>query len=452
MTNTEERKDFNKVYWRFLWSSILIALSGCLGNVVDAIIVGNLIDENGVSAINMSKPYVQFIFTLSMLLSTGAGMLVGKELGRKDIARAAYIYTLSIALCMTFGLLMTLCGIFIPDAITGILCDPTHTFLYEPTFTYLRITLLGTPVFMLMWALCTMAGVDGSPRLVSFAILIDNAVNLSCDIIFIKFLDMGIAGSSLATVVGHLVGIAIMCWHFHYKDNHLHLGLGHSSSPLWKGIKDILSEGAPLAIASICLTLLLFSSNSIMLSSLGRVGIFAFAVCMNLLQIYNLCLAGVCRTIQSLGSVQVGKGDNEAFSLVLHKSFVFITWAMIITCIFIWIDPESVTRLFGAKEDDLINEGSKALRIYALSLIPFCYIYTLMVVYKLYSYHKMALFLSFALSLTVIPVLWLVSHLAPSLLWYSFLIAYAIEAVLIVIFHRLGHLKFELAAPKKEGE
>ena len=48
MTNTEERKDFNKVYWRFLWSSILIALSGCLGNVVDAIIVGNLIDENGV--------------------------------------------------------------------------------------------------------------------------------------------------------------------------------------------------------------------------------------------------------------------------------------------------------------------------------------------------------------------------------------------------------------------
>ena len=125
---------------------------------------------------------------------------------------------------------------------------------------------------------------------------------------------------------------------------------------------------------------------------------------------------------------------------------------MIITCIFIWIDPESVTRLFGAKEDDLISEGSKALRIYALSLIPFCYIYTLMVVYKLYSYHKMALFLSFALSLTVIPVLWLVSHLAPSLLWYSFLIAYAIEAVLIVIFHRLGHLKFELAAPKKEGE
>ena len=29
----------------------------------------------------MSKPIIQFMFTVSMLLSTGAGMLVGMELG-----------------------------------------------------------------------------------------------------------------------------------------------------------------------------------------------------------------------------------------------------------------------------------------------------------------------------------------------------------------------------------
>ena len=49
--NTVERKTFNKEFWRFLWASILIGLSACLGNVVDAMIVGNLIDEDSVSAI-----------------------------------------------------------------------------------------------------------------------------------------------------------------------------------------------------------------------------------------------------------------------------------------------------------------------------------------------------------------------------------------------------------------
>ena len=438
----EEQKAFNSQYWRFLWSSILIALSGCLGNVVDAIIVGNLINEDAVSAINLTKPVIQFMFTLSMLLSTGAGMLVGMELGKKDMLRAANIYTLSLASCLTVGLLITFCGMTIPDTITGWLCNNEQ--LFQFTYDYLVVMLLGAPAYMMIWALSTMVGVDGSPRLVSIAIMIDNAVNLCLDIVFIQWLGWGIEGSSTATVVGHLVGIAIMCWHFRYKDNHLRLTHITSLFALHSLLKQILSQGAPLAIASVCLTLLLFSANNIVLSSLGRIGIFAFAVCMNLLQIYNLFVAGVCRTIQSLGAIQIGKGDNEAFRLVLTKSFTFITVAMLITCVFVWIDPQAIARFFGADEADMITEGSHALRIFALSFIPFCYIYTLMIVYKLYGYHKMALFISLALSLTVIPVLWIMANAAPDYLWYSYIIAYIIEIIAIYALHKIGHVKFRL--------
>jgi putative flippase GtrA len=73
-----------------------------------------------------------------------------------------------------------------------------------------------------------------------------------------------------------------------------------------------------------------------------------------------------------------------------------------------------------------------------------------MIVYKLYAHHRMALFISFALSLTVIPVLWLVSKFAPSLLWYSYLIAYIIEVVAILVLHHVMHAKFELTpSPNK---
>ena len=444
--NTEERKEFNKVYWRFLWSAILIALSGCLGNVVDAIIVGNLISEDAVSAINLTRPVVQFMYTLNMLLATGAGILVGVEIGKKNMPRAAYFYTLSMAACLIVGLLITAVGLFCPGTATGLLCSNAH--LYQLTFEYLSIMLLGAPAYMVMWALSTMVGVDGSPRLVSIAILIDNAVNLSLDIVFIQFFGWGIAGSSSATIVGHVVGIAIMFWHFRYKDNHLQLLFRDVELKLKNAFSQIISQGAPLAIASVCLTLLLYNANSIVLGTLGRTGIFAFAVCMNLLQIYNLFLAGVCRTIQSLGAIQVGKGDNEAFGLVLRKSFSFITVAMILICVVVWVDPNVVSRLFGASNPDILAESNHALRIFSLSFIPFCYIYVIMIVYKLYAHHRMALFISFALSLTVIPVLWLVAHFAPNLLWYSYLIAYAIEALFIVVIHRMSHLKFELRTEK----
>ena len=441
--NSEERSALTTQFWRFLWSAILIALSGCLGNVVDSIIVGNLIGGDGVSAINLSKPVVQFMFTISMLISAGAGMLVGMALGKQDHQRAAYIYTHSFFGSLVFGFLLTVCGILFPDLITGWLCQNEH--LFQSTRDYLVVMLWGAPAYMVMWALSTMVGVDGSPRLVSIAILIDNAVNLALDIVFIQYLGWGIAGSSAATVVGHLVGIVLMLRHWFYANNHLHFTHVHEQ-PAWGSI---ISQGAPLAVASICLTLLLLSANSIVLSSLGRTGIFAFAVCMNLLQIYNLFLSGTCRTLQSLGAIQVGKGDQEAFRLILRKAFSFITVAMILTCVFVWIDPQAIALLFGADGSEQIAETDHALRVFSLSFIPFCYIYVVMIVYKLYKCHKMALFISFALSLTVIPVMWLMARLMPDYLWYSYLIAYVIEILAIVVLYRMGHLRFEWAENAK---
>ena len=438
--NIEEKKAFNTEFQRFLWSSILIALSACLGNVVDSIIVGNLIGEDGVSAINLSKPVIQFMFTISMLLSTGASMLVGMQLGKKDYNRASYIFTLSTVFCLVFGLLETLCGLGFTDAVALWLCD--NELLFVATRDYPYPLLLGAPAYMLSWAMANMVGVDGSPRLVSVAILIDNVVNLCLDIVFIQWLGWGIEGSSSATVVGHIVGIAIMCWHFRYPSHHLKL--------YWKGEKmftvfrQMVSQGAPLALASISLTALLLCANNIVLSTIGRTGIFAFSVCMNILYIYNLFISGTCRTIQSLGAIQVGKGDNDKFRLVIGKSFRFITMAMVITCAIIWLFPETITRFFGANETSFIQEGVSALRIFAISFVPFCYIYVLMIVYKLYGHHCIALFISLALSLTVIPVLWIMARLAPSWLWYSYLIAYAIEAVTIAVIHKTTHVKFEL--------
>ena len=456
--NREERKAFNVQFWRFMWASILIGLSACLGNVVDAMIVGNLINEDSVSAINLSLPLLQFMYTVNMLLATGAGMLVGMELGRKDTQRASYIFIVSMLACLVAGLMLTASGVLAPDVVTQLLCD--HEQLYQPTYEYLRVTLIGAPAYLLMWGIDTMVSVDGSPRLVSVSILVDNVVHLVLDVVFIKYMGFGIDGSAWAAVIGHVVGIAMMGIHFLSKDNHLKF-IVHSSQfivnddhkkvqPNYElctmnyALKQIISQGAPLAIASICLTVLMFASNRIILSSLGRTGIYAFALCMNLLLIYNLFLGGVCRTIQSLGSIQVGKGDNEAFKLVLRKSFNFITVAMVITCIYVWIWPESIVMLFGTDESEMIVESCNALRIFAVCLIPFCYIYTIMIVYKLYNYHHMALFISFALSLTVIPVLWLFSTYMKEWIWYGWLVAYIIEMVAIFALHKMTHVRFEL--------
>ena len=435
-------KSIQKQFYGYLWAYILVALSGCLGNVVDGIIVGNLISEDGVSAINLSKPINQFIFTLHLLINAGAGMLVAYALGKNNIADARRFFTRALCLSAGLGVLLAIVGgLLFPSQTARLLCSNEH--ILPLAQDYMQVLLIGNPAFILMWGLSTMVGVDGSPKLVSAAVIIDNAVNLSLDIVFIKFFGWGISGSSAATVVGHLVGIAILLSHWCKPENR-RLRLQFGGGSLLASWKRIISQGAPLALASICLTLLLLSANTIVLSTTGRAGIFVFALCMNLLQVYNLFLSGTCQTLQSLGAIQVGKGDNGGIKAVIDKGLRFITIAMIVTCALVWIYPQGIAHVFGCDEPAMLAESNHALRVFALSFIPFCYIYVLMIIYKLYSYHKMALFISLALSLTVILVLWAISQWAPKAIWYSYLVAYVIEAIVIYILHKSARVQFKL--------
>ena len=438
----EQDNNITAQFYRYLWAYILVALSGCLGNVVDGIIVGNLISEDGVSAINLSKPINQFIFTLHLLINAGAGMLVAYALGQKKIDDARRYFTRALSLSLGLGLLLAIVGgLMFPHQTARMLCSNEQ--ILPLAEDYMQVLLIGNPAFILMWGLSTMVGVDGSPRLVSLAVIIDNAVNLCLDIVFIQVFGWGITGSSAATVVGHLVGIAILLSHWRKPENRRLVPV-FSTDGLVASWRRIVSQGAPLAVASICLTLLMLSANNIVLSTTGRTGIFVFALCMNLLQVYNLFLSGTCQTLQSLGAIQVGKGDNEGVRTVIRRAFRFITTAMIVTCLLVCLFPQGIARLFGCDEPDMLAQSNHALRVFALSFIPFCYIYVLMIVYKLYSQHRMALFISFALSLTVIPVLWLMARLLPQYIWHSYLIAYLIEAAVIFVLHKWRHISFEL--------
>ncbi len=435
------KKDLNHKFWNYLGAYTLVAMSASLGVILNGIIVGNMVNEHAVSALNLARSPIQLFFSFNLLFGIGGGMLVGRSLGEKNIEQARNLFTQSLAIVMTIALCFSFTGIFFSDAITHFICSNED--LYTMAKDYTRVLFIGAPAYMLMWGLSIMVGVDGSPKLVSAAILIDNAVNLLLCVLFIAAFDWGVAGSSRATVCGHLVGIGIMLLHFHRDRAQLRL------VALPKRFRDlafwrILSQGAPLAVASICLTVLFYVANTLVLNTLGSIGIFALSVCMNLLMIYNLFCSGTVETLQSLGSIQVGEGNEEVLRFTIKQAFRFITVTIFVTCAVIWLIPEQIAHLFGALEPAMVAETARALRIFSLSFIPFCYIYTLMIVYKLYGQHTMALFMSFALSSTVIPVLWVMARYAPHWLWYSYIIAYLIEIVAIIIMHHITHAKFKL--------
>ncbi|MBQ1488379.1 MAG: hypothetical protein IIZ41_06435, partial [Lachnospiraceae bacterium] len=76
-----------------------------LGNVVDAMIVGNLIGSLGNGAITAGTPYVYFLQAAAILFGTGGAVTMAILLGKRDLENAGRVMSLSILMSVLYPLI-----------------------------------------------------------------------------------------------------------------------------------------------------------------------------------------------------------------------------------------------------------------------------------------------------------------------------------------------------------
>ena len=428
-----------KTYFRYLVAFVLTALSATFGNILDGIIVGQFVGADAVAAVGTVLPVTQAFFTVVLLLAGGGGMLIGVALGEGDRAKANGIFSAAAAVLAALAALGTLLGIIAPDAVGRLIC--TDSALVPLSTAYLKWVLVFVVFYIGEEALQTFVAVDGEPGLVTASIIADNVVNVIVSVALIKFCGLGVAGAAIGTAVGHATASAILILR-HWRrrpqgaDSPVQrLGLAVCKR-VFAPVGSIVAQGAPLAIASCAMTALMFAANRIILGALGKDGMFIFAVATNVLFVYNLLLSGAVETVQSLGAIEKGKGGS-GFREIVNFTYKLLGVSASVICVFIWIFPGVITALFGgAERPELLTATNAALRLFAPGFILFCFIYVHMIVCKLEGKDRLALFISFALSLTVIPVLWAFANFAPRYIWWSYPVAYLIEIAMLWLMER----------------
>jgi Na+-driven multidrug efflux pump/anti-sigma regulatory factor (Ser/Thr protein kinase) len=408
-----------------------------LGNLVDGVIVSNMISTEAMSAVNLSRPIIQLYYTFYLLFGLGGSLLVAYSMGKDDKQQANRTFSMVICLLLLFAAVVTLCGLMFPQQVTSLIC--TNDIVFEYAYDYFKPVLWGCVFYMGSFFFGTYTTIDGAPRLVSIAMIVDNICNLLFDLIFIKVIYLGVTGSSLASLIGHAVGIGVMASHYFAGKSTFRL-VKFGLKSLCKSAIAIAKSGAPFAIASVCLTVYMYTANIIMQNYFGEVGIYIFSVMLSLLTFYNFFLSGACNTLQSLGALLVGLGDKVGLRLSVNAAFKFMLTSLVICCGILWAMPAVVCRMFGCP-DYLLAECCYATRIYALAFVFFCGIYLLMVNYKLLGEQALSTFLSFALSLTVIPVMFGIAVFAPRAIWWSNLLAYVIVFVVLLIWSEIKRKK-----------
>lgn len=180
-----------------------------LYNTVDSIIVGRYVGDNALAAVGSASPILNLLLVLFVGISVGIGIMVSQYFGGKQ--REELSCSIGTSITLTF-----ISSIFV--------------MLLAPAVTRPLLELLGTPAAIIDWCdsylMILFMGIIGmayynilSGILRGFGdsfsalvyLLISTVINVILDYCFVKYLDMGVSGVALATVIAQSIS-AVLCY------------------------------------------------------------------------------------------------------------------------------------------------------------------------------------------------------------------------------------------------
>ena len=412
----------NKAFNQYLWASVLAVAATQIANIVDAIIVGNLIGEEGLAAVNLNKPLLQAFFSVTCLYVASSTMFAGMAIGRGDRKAADRLFSFSIGLSLLLGVLFTVSGLLCFAPLSGLLCQSeTLRPLLNP---FMRVTLFAAAPQLLMLTLHQFVTVDGEPKLVTRAVITGNIVNIILDIVFIKYFSWGIAGAAAATCVMYVLCILLVLPHFRRKES---LRLCRTK------LRDvevgrILSIGLPLFLSTVLLSVQYVGNNYVASRFLGDDGLYALAVCIQLLSFSMIIVTGTIRTVQPVGAILKGLDDSKGMLMLMKRSYAFMAACYVVFSLLLVLLPGQIGSLLGVSEGGGLEMVKKALPLFALNIVFQGLLCNMLCAFQFYERKGLLLLLS--IMQTLMPMLFFLILRGN---WIGFFVGQVVTALAVFV-------------------
>ena len=349
----------------FFGVGTVVTASAYLVSVVDFMLIGVLLGADSVAAAGLGDSFVDVAELFGFVLSSGGPVAAGILLGRRKHRQANGVFTLSLLLAAAGGLLcwclLPFCGFF-----SGILSN--NGAITGDVARYAFFVLLSSPFVGVNLVLSGFAIVDDHSKLAMGSVVAANAVNIVLDVVFMKYLRMGVAGAAAASLLGNAAGILVaLPYLFSHKRTFRFVLRTDGLRETWR---ELVSSCASFAADKGSRIFSGLTVNLLLMYFVGNIGVALYAVYSQLRFILRILAGGALQTISSLGSMLYGERDFYGLQrmLSLLAKYTYVLVAAIMAGLFCF--SASFLRSYGiAAEPDTVL----ALRIMLLSL-PFLWL------------------------------------------------------------------------------
>lgn len=360
MSRTKEKKNITEelgngrilpLIVRLSIPAVIAQLITFLYNIVDRMYVAQIEDSgmDALAALGIVLPITLIIQAFANLIGLGGAPRAGIKMGEGNNAEAGGIFNTAFSLLVLIGVVIgAVSFVFARQIVLLFGCPPSAV---EFAVSYLKIYACGTLFVMLSQGLNPFILTQGYSLVAMGSVLLGAVINIALDPIFIFALDMGVSGSSLATVISQLCScICVMCFFFtrkslfHLRPSAMCPRLGYIGAVLSLGFTPFvmtITECAIQVVFNVCLN---------RATGGDRDYTAALTVMLSALQLISLPLNGLGNGIQPFVSYNYGKGDEAR----LKKGIRYVTVIAFVFCLTIWslsmAMPQIYAHLFSASE------------------------------------------------------------------------------------------------------
>ena len=314
-----------------------------LNILIDTIFVGHWIGAQAIAAINVVLPVSFFIAALGMAIGVGGSSIISRALGAKTPEKALKTFGNQISLTLILTLSFVVFGLFFIDDIIPLFGGKGT--IFKPAKTYYTIVLYGVPLLALSMMGNTVIRSEGKPKFAMYAMMIPSVTNLVMDVIFIKFLNLGMMGAAWATTGSYAFCFLFILWFFFSKHSEMKIGWSHFGLS-----KSIVSEISSLGLvtlsrqAVVSVTYLLM--NNILFDFGGVTSVTAYAIVSRMLMFALFPIFGITQGFIPIAGYNYGAKNYERVRKTIK---IAIRYSMILaTLVFILLFgfPELTTKIF----------------------------------------------------------------------------------------------------------
>lgn len=329
-------------------------------NVVDMLVVGQIVGDIGLAAINNASKLCYIINSICIGMTMGGAVLIAQYKGANDKKGQAETFQTLAILSFVSALLVTVIGLTFYQPLFRVLNVPADA--YQDACDYMKIICWGTIFVFGYNAVCSVLKGLGDSKSPLYFVGIATIINIVLDILLVGPFGMGMAGAAYATITAQ--GSSFVISIFYLRKHKVFFSANAHKKFTFQMDKliSILKVGLPTAIQMVVVNTAYLLVTG-MLNQFGTSVSAASGVGLQINTFAGMPCWAIGQAVTAMVGQCIGAGEIKRARKVVKIGLLLNISVTLVVVIGVQIFAEQLILLFGSTSAEVINDGVYYLRV-----------------------------------------------------------------------------------------